>query len=153
MDWRLILAGSASGFGSADVLKQIGNSPARGRIEVTGYIPTESLEALYARASVFAFPSLAEGFGMPVLEAMASGVPVLTSRSTALGEIAEGAALLVDPKAQEEITTGLVRLVSDDKLREQLIERGRERAALYSWERTCESTLAVYKEALGVNQL
>ena len=94
--WKLVLAGS-NGYGAAGILARIQASPARDRISVLGYVPLSELSALYRRASVFAFPSLDEGFGMPVLEAMAAGAAVLTSDRSALPEVAGDAALLVDP--------------------------------------------------------
>ncbi|MDE3166330.1 MAG: glycosyltransferase family 4 protein, partial [Acidobacteriota bacterium] len=95
-DWSLVLAGS-DGFGAAEIHARIAASPACTRISAPGYIAPAELAAAYARARIFAFPSLDEGFGMPVLEAMSAGVPVVTSRSSALPEVAGDAALLVDP--------------------------------------------------------
>ena len=96
-EWRLVLAGS-DGYGAEEIRARIAASPARERIAVLGYVTPEELAGWYARASVFAFPSLDEGFGMPVLEAMAAGVPVVTSNRSALPEVAGDAALLVDPE-------------------------------------------------------
>ncbi len=142
-DWRLVLAGAPSGYGAAAVLERV-----RPRIEVTGYLPALQLEQLYARASIFAFPSLDEGFGIPVLEAMAHGVPVITSNCSALPEVAGEAALLVNPLSTAEITTALERLASDTDLRQQLAGRGLERAKMFSWERAVTATYSVYRELL-----
>ena len=92
-----MLAGSR-GYGSAEILARIERSPARDRISVTGYVSPAELAGWYARAMIFAFPSLDEGFGMPVLEAMAAGIPSVTSNRSALPEVAGDAALLVDPE-------------------------------------------------------
>jgi len=97
-DWSLVLAGAAGGFGAEQILQRIESSPFRDRIQVTGYVSRAKLSELYLRASIFAFPSLDEGFGIPVLEAMAHGVPVITSNGSALVEAAGSAALLVDPR-------------------------------------------------------
>jgi glycosyltransferase involved in cell wall biosynthesis len=145
--WRLVLAGSA-GYGAESIHARIAASPARDRIQVTGYVSPTELAAWYARASVFAFPSLDEGFGIPVLEAMAAGVPVLTSNRSALPEVAGGAALLVDPENAPEMAAALDRLLVDPDLRLELAARGRRRASDFSWERAAAATWAVYDELL-----
>lgn len=146
--WRLVLAGAASGWQSAEALARVEASPARARIEVTGYVTDSKLEDLYRRARIFAFPSLDEGFGIPVIEAMAQGLPVLTSNRSALPEAAGGAALLVDPLDADSIASGLSRLIEDPSLRAALSEQGLARAASMTWERAVEQTWAVYRELL-----
>jgi glycosyltransferase involved in cell wall biosynthesis len=145
--WKLVLAGS-TGFGADAILQKIERSPRRPDIEVTGYVTDAELERLYARARVFAFPSLDEGFGMPVLDAMARGVPVLTSNRSALPEVAGDAALLVDPENGDEITAGLERLTRDEGLQRELARRGLERSAGFSWGAAAERTWVVYRELL-----
>jgi glycosyltransferase involved in cell wall biosynthesis len=147
--WRLTLAGAANGFGAAGIMDRIQSSSARERIKVTGYVPAAELEALYARASIFAFPSLDEGFGMPVLDAMARGIPVVTSNRSALPEVAGDAALLVQPDQSEEIAAALTRLAEDVSLREKLAEAGRARAKRFSWRLAVEQTYGVYQELLS----
>ena len=110
-------------------------------VRVLGFVPEEDLPSLYAEATLFAYPSLEEGFGLPVVEAMAAGTPVLTSDRSALREVAEGAALLVDPTDTAAIAAGLGRLLSDRDLRERLAEQGRERALGFTWDRTARETL------------
>jgi glycosyltransferase involved in cell wall biosynthesis len=146
--WRLVLAGS-EGFGASAILERIARSPARDRIIVTGYLTQEQLAGWYARASVFAFPSLDEGFGMPVLEAMAAGIPVLTSNRSALPEVAGDAAVLVDPERSDAIAEGLRRLTGDSALRSSLVEKARARTAPFSWSKAAGETWAVYRELLG----
>lgn len=146
--WRLVLAGSPSGWQSEQTLACINSSPARARIEVTGYVTDDALEALYRRARIFAFPSLDEGFGIPVIEAMARGLPVLTSNRSALPEAAGGAALLVDPLDVDSIAQGLARLVADVTVREELRAKGLARAASMTWDRAVEQTWNVYLELL-----
>ncbi len=146
--WRLVLAGS-DGYGAEQIRARIEASPARERIETPGWVAPEALEALYQQASVFAFPSLDEGFGIPVLEAMAHGVPVISSNRPALAEACGKAAVLVDPLDQESLADGLRRLVSNPSLREHLMAGGWHHAAQFSWERAVESTWRVYRELTG----
>jgi glycosyltransferase involved in cell wall biosynthesis len=105
-------------------------------VHVTGYVDDETLVSLYRRAVAFAYPSLDEGFGLPVLEAMACGCPVLTSDVPVLREVAGGAADLIDPLDVASIAAGLEVLVTDDARRASLVERGFARAAQFSWART-----------------
>ena len=121
-DWRLVLAG-ASGFGSQDILARIETSPARERISTLGYVTNADLAAWYGRARIFAFPSLDEGFGMPVIEAMAAGTPVIASNSSALPEVAGDAALLVDPENTSSLADALRRLAGDRGLWSEMAER------------------------------
>jgi glycosyltransferase involved in cell wall biosynthesis len=146
--WRLVLAGATDGYEAAAELQAVEASARRSDIELMGYVPAGELEALYARASIFAFPSLDEGFGIPVLEAMAHGVPVVTSNCSALPEAAGDAALLVDPFKQDELAVALRRLSEDAALRDQLISKGRDRARAFSWERAIEKTWSVYQSLL-----
>jgi glycosyltransferase involved in cell wall biosynthesis len=145
-DWRLVLAGSTTGFGAEQILDTIRHSPARNRIEITGYVSPDRLRNFYRRAAIFAFPSLDEGFGIPLLDAMAYGLPVLTSNRSAMPEVAGGAALLVDPTRKEEIAAGLVRLATDNSLRNELGTLSLQRASLFTWKKAAEATYQVYKE-------
>jgi glycosyltransferase involved in cell wall biosynthesis len=146
--WRLVLAGSA-GFGAAEELRALEASPARDRIDVTGWIDDARLAALYARASIFAFPSLDEGFGMPILEAMAAGVPVLASNRSAIPEICGGAALLADPFDIDALAGALQWLITDQELARGLSEAGIRRADCFSWENAVSQTWETYAELVG----
>jgi alpha-1,3-rhamnosyl/mannosyltransferase len=117
-------------------------------VRYLGYLPENDLAALMAGSAVFVMPSLYEGFGLPVLEAMASGVPVVTSRGGALEEVAGDAAILVDPQDTEEIAAGIQRVLDDSALRETLVRKGLARAAQFSWERTARETLRIYEQAI-----
>jgi len=143
--WKLVLAGSA-GYGSAEILARIERSPARGRVSILGYVSPADLAAHYAAAGVFAFPSLDEGFGMPVLEAMAAGAAVLTSRTSALPEVAGDAALLVDPTDTAAIGQALRDLTEREDLRRELAQRGTARARLFTWEKAVRETWDIYRE-------
>ncbi len=149
--WELHLAGSF-GFESQEALSRIASSSRKQDIHVLEYVTTPELEHLYRRASILAFPSLAEGFGMPILDAMARGVPVLTSNVSAMPEVAGDAALLVDPTGVGPIAEGLQRLIADSSLRETLIQAGLARAAQLTWEKACEATWKVYQELMAKSQ-
>ncbi len=112
-----------------------------------GYVPQADLEGLYALAEVFALPSLNEGFGLPVLEAMARGVPVVTSSTSSLPEVAGDAAVLVDPTSVDAIAAGLSSVLRDASLRSRLIAAGRERRLEFTWERTAELTVESWERA------
>lgn len=116
------------------------------RILCLGYVPDEDLPVLYRNADIFIFPSLHEGFGIPVLEAMASGTPVITSNVTAMPEVAGDAALFVDPNDINEMRNAMNSLVENNRLGNELSGRGLERARQFSWLATAEKTLEVYKE-------
>jgi glycosyltransferase involved in cell wall biosynthesis len=118
------------------------------RIHYLGYVQAADLPALYSAASVFAFPSLYEGFGLPVIEAMACGVPVLTSELSATAEVAGNAAVLVDPQDIEAIRDGLRELLSDSGRREHYARLGIKRAAEFSWKRAADETHSVYQRSL-----
>jgi glycosyltransferase involved in cell wall biosynthesis len=146
--WKLVLAGS-SGYGAERILEWIRSSPRAADIQTPGYVSDEALEELFSRASIFAFPSHDEGFGMPLLDAMARGLPVLTSNTSALPEVAGDAALQVDPKDVASIAEGLRRLVDSPELRTELAERGRRRSVDFSWKKAADATWEVYRELLG----
>lgn len=116
------------------------------RILRLGFVPDEDLAALYQSATALVFPSLYEGFGIPLLEAMASGCPVISTNWGAMKEVCGDAALLVDSRKPEEIADAVVRLVETPGLREEMIRRGRLRAEKFSWERTARETLAILED-------
>ena len=145
---KLVLAGrriwSADGIDEAIAAQGV-----RDHVVELGHLALADLPALYSAARLFVFPSLWEGFGIPVIEAMACGVPVVTSNVSALPEVAGGAALLVDPHRSDDIAGGIVRVLRDGGVREELRRKGFERARHLTWRETARNTLAAYHEALG----
>lgn len=119
-------------------------------VHFIGYVPAADLPLVYNLSEIFAFPSLYEGFGLPVVEAMACGVPVITSKSSSLGEIAGGAALTVDPEDTGALAEAIDRLARNAALRAELSTRGLAQARTFSWQRTAREMLAVYARAAGV---
>jgi glycosyltransferase involved in cell wall biosynthesis len=119
------------------------------QIHATGYLATREIRALMAASTALVLPSLEEGFGLPVAEAMAAGLPVLCSRGSALEEVAGDAALLVDPQDRRSIAAGLDRILEDAPLRARLREAGLERSKLYDWDTAAQRTLEFYWRVLG----
>jgi glycosyltransferase involved in cell wall biosynthesis len=120
-----------------------------GDIVMTGSLAPEELDAVYRAADVFAYPSLYEGFGLPVLEAMARGIPTVASSTSSVSEVAGDAALGVNPRSVREIAKAIVSLCTDGELAEQLAARGRAQAERYSWDETARTTIEVYERVLG----
>lgn len=115
---------------------------------LTGYIPDEDMAFVYNLASCFVYPSLYEGFGLPVIEAMACGTPVITSSVSSLPEIAQGTAILIDPHDQQAIATALQSVMNDKKLRTSLIKSGHIRAKQFTWEHFAQEIVAVYEKII-----
>jgi glycosyltransferase involved in cell wall biosynthesis len=129
-----------------DVLSTVQTLDLEKRVVFTGYVPSRDLPYLYNGACLFIYPSLYEGFGLPVLEAMACGTPVVTSNVSSMPEIVGDSALLVDPRNSEEIAQAMEKLLADDILSHAMRESALKRAAMYSWDRTARETLQVYLE-------
>jgi alpha-1,3-rhamnosyl/mannosyltransferase len=118
------------------------------RLRLLGQVPDEALPAIYQGATLFLYPTLYEGFGLPVVEAMASGVPVITSNTSALREIGEGSAQLVNPLDLEALARAIAHAMADPEHRASLAELGRRRAREFSWERAARRTLAIYRSVI-----
>jgi glycosyltransferase involved in cell wall biosynthesis len=142
-DFRLILAG-LRGFHAEAIERQIEEMGLRDSVQITGWVPREELYSLYERARAFVYPSLFEGFGMPVLEALAAGIPVACSDIPPLREVAGEAALFFDPLDEDAIATSIETVMSDQRLQERLAQAGRERARPFTWERCAEQTRQVF---------
>lgn len=139
---HLVIIG-AEGWKNKNFLKMIRTHPLKDHIHMTGYLPRDRLVSYYKNAICVMFPSLYEGFGLPILEAMSCGTPVITSDTSSMPEIAGDAALLVDPYDTSAIADAMNNLMSDKQLRERLICRGLERVKEFSWKKCAEQTLKV----------
>ena len=144
-DLKLVLAGG-KGWLFDGILEHHAASPVRDDILLPGFVPDALLPAMYSAASVLAFPSLYEGFGLPLLEAMACGTPVVASRASCVPELAEGAAMLVDPTDVDALRDALEQAIGDVALRARLTEQGRRRVRQYSWRRAAQQLLDVYQK-------
>jgi len=143
----LVLAGY-KGWNNTDIMTRIDRGRREGWVKYLGFVPNDELPILYAGAKLFAFPSLYEGFGLPVLEAMASGVPVLTSDRSSLPEVGGSAVLYTIPDDVEDMRNNLERGLFDDAWRDAAIIRGTAQASRFSWKKCAEDTIAVYRAAL-----
>jgi glycosyltransferase involved in cell wall biosynthesis len=147
---KLVVAGM-QGWGYQHVFNKVASSNIEKDIIFTGFVSNEFLPFLYNGASAFVYPSLYEGFGLPVLEAMACGVPVVTSNVSSLPEVAGNVAVLINPYSVDELADGIWRILSDEDLRNGCITKGMERAKSFTWERCAMETLKVFKEVYDGN--
>jgi glycosyltransferase involved in cell wall biosynthesis len=143
----LVLAGPM-GWHSRQLLREVA-TPGPGEVVLTGRVGARELDALYRGASAFAYPSLYEGFGLPVLEAMVRGVPVVSSAVSSLPEVTGDAALLVEPRSTGQLAEAIERVLVEEDLSARLSAAGQARAAAFSWERTARMTLQVYEKVAG----
>jgi glycosyltransferase involved in cell wall biosynthesis len=142
----LVLAG-----GAMPVFRDAGIDRLPPGVHLAGYVDDADLPTLYSGAEAFVYPSLYEGFGLTVLEAMACGAPVICSQTTSLPEVAGSAAVLVDPLAADQIASVMASVLSDDALRNQLRERGLQRAAQFSWEKSAAATANILRQTAFLN--
>ena len=145
---KLLLTG-ARDYGHENIERKIKELDLKDDVIFLGWLPHEDMPAIYCASTLLIFPSLHEGFGMPVIEAFASGVPVVCSDIEPLKEIAEGAALFIDPYNPESIAEGILKVLNDGKLRQELIKNGLERAKNFRWEVLAEKTLSVLNSSSG----
>ncbi|GGX10929.1 glycosyltransferase WbpY [Undibacterium macrobrachii] len=142
--WPLVLVGGG-GWQSEDIHADIQRAVSEGWLKYLGFVDQADLPALYAGARLFTYPSWYEGFGLPIAEAMASGVPVLTSNCSSMPEVAAGAARLVEPGDVDSIREGLAQALDDDEWRELAVQRGLQRATELSWDACVRNTVAAYQ--------
>lgn len=147
----LVLAGP-SGWKNEGFFRTLRGLGLEDRVKVLGYVPDDLMPALYGGADVFVFPSLYEGFGLPPLEAMACGTPVVASSRSAMPEVLGDAALLVDPRSPDDLAAAIGRVLGDAALRQRLREAGLRRAAAFSWDEAARATVDVYRRAAGVEE-
>jgi alpha-1,3-rhamnosyl/mannosyltransferase len=144
-EFPLVLTGS-TGWCNESLKKKLAALVAGGTVQHLGYVPSEMLPMLFSGAAVFAYPSIYEGFGLPVLEAMSSAVPVICRQGTAMAEFADGSCVLCETGDAEELSVQLQTLLGDAEVRRQWAERGLAQARKFSWQRCASETLAVYRE-------
>ncbi len=144
---RLVIAGGP-GWGTQSLETLIAAEGIADRVTIQGYVPQADLPAYYAHAAAFVFPSLYEGFGLPVLEAMAAGTPVVCSACGALEEVAGKAARFVEPHDTAAIAAALDSILANPELRQSMIANGLRQSARFTWQHTAEQTVAIYREAL-----
>jgi glycosyltransferase involved in cell wall biosynthesis len=148
---RLVFVGS-DWSGAEEVHRRVERSPVREQICFTGFAPDQDLPALYGSADGFVFPSCFEGFGLPILEAMAAGIPTACSNVSSMPEVAGDSALLFDPSDVEEMAQALCSLVGDARLRSELAERGKRRASEFRWSDTAERTMEILEDSARRSQ-
>jgi glycosyltransferase involved in cell wall biosynthesis len=144
IDHHLVLIGK-KGWNYQPILSAINTSPWQKEIHHLDYLPNEIVALFYSRAEAFVYPSHYEGFGLPVLEAMTLGVPVITSNTSSIPEVTGDAAILINPNDYVQLAESILKVISDSQLRQLLINQGKARANLFSWERTAKETLKAYK--------
>jgi glycosyltransferase involved in cell wall biosynthesis len=144
---KLVIAGRA-GWLYADIFATVKTLALEGEVIFSGFVADEDLPDLYRGARLFVFPSLYEGFGLPILEAMASGIPVITSTTASMPEVAGDAAILVDPHDPKAVAEGMARVLAGDQVRQTLIQRGLRRAQQFAWDSVARTTLDVYMALL-----
>jgi len=144
----LVLAGW-EGWGDKNWMTSIAGTDLENRIIMTGYVDDETLANLYSGASAFVYPSIYEGFGLPILEAMACGCPVICSKAASMPEVAGDSAIQIDPANPDDLAAAIDRIMSDAELRRRLIEKGFSRTGQFSWRKTAVSTSAVFEKIIS----
>ncbi|MFN9173541.1 MAG: glycosyltransferase family 4 protein [Synechocystis sp.] len=148
LDVNFVLVG-VSGWKNNDLFQIIDRHPLlRKRVIITGYIPDQDLSAIYSGALAFVYPSLYEGFGLPPLEAMQCGVPVITSNTSSLPEVVGDAGIMINPTDQDQLSQALLNLINDSTLRQTLSQKGQARAKQFSWQKCATQTVEIYKKII-----
>lgn len=152
IEYMLVIAGG-KGDGYDDMCHYLSSNGLEGSVKLCGCVSNEELLLLYNSADLFVYPSIYEGFGLPVIEAMACGTPVVTSNVSSLPEVAGDAAVLVDPYNVDDIANAIYNVINDNELRESLIDKGLKRAKEFSWEKAAKETLEVFEEVYNETKL
>ena len=147
LDYQLVIVGKKDSF-HKELEREVADAKLKKRIIFTDFVSDQELAGLYNKASLYVFPSLSEGFGLPALEAMSHGVPVASSNATCLPEVLGDAAVYFDPHNPAKMAKVIADVLSDAKLREGLIKKGILQVKKYSWQKTAKQTLTVYQKAL-----
>jgi glycosyltransferase involved in cell wall biosynthesis len=143
--YKLVITGK-KGWKYKEIFKTIDKLNLQNDIIFTGYVPEEDLPALYKAADLFVYPSIYEGFGLPPLEAMACGTPVITSNTSSLPEVVGDAGIMVDPYDVDGLARAMYKALTNERLRKEMTKKGLERAKMFSWEKCARETLEVYEE-------
>lgn len=146
-DIKLVIVGK-SGWLYDDIFKNINNDKLRENIIITGYVEQKDISALYSGAEVFVYPSLYEGFGLPPLEAMCCGTPVVVSNTSSLPEVVGNAGVYVEPFSIDSIAEGIIKVIRDKELRNELVQRGYKQANKFSWDKAAAAVVNIYREIL-----
>lgn len=147
LELNLVLVG-VKGWKNTEIFETVKKNPQlKSRIIFTGYIPDEDLSAIYSGATAFIYPSLYEGFGLPPLEAMQCGTPVITSNTSSLPEVVGDAGIMINPTQEDELCQAILDVINDSQLRQKLSQKGLERSRQFSWKKCAEETVKVYKIA------
>ncbi len=144
IEHQLILIGK-KGWNYEPIFAAIENSPWKNQIHHLDYLSNELVALFYSKADIFVYPSYYEGFGLPVLEAMTLGAPVITSNTSSIPEVTGDAAILIDPKDSIQLAEAILKVISDSHLRQTLVNKGKERSQLFSWKKTAKETLKAYR--------
>lgn len=147
---NLVIAGYKN-WESSLAYKEVLEASASDKVKFLAFVPMPELVSLYRHATLFAYPSLYEGFGIPILEAFNTGCPVVASGTTSIPEVGGDAVLYIDPESVEELAAGMLRLINDPALRQLLSSLGRARAAQFGWDRVANQTIDVYQRCLACN--
>ncbi len=150
VEHKLVIVGN-KGWMCDEIFKTVQSLRLEDEVIFTGYIADKELPLVYNSAELFVYPSTYEGFGLPPLEAMACGVPVITSNISSLPEVTGDAAILINPDNADELSAAMAKVISSSSLRESMINKGFERVKMFSWKKAAEETLEVYKDILAGN--
>jgi glycosyltransferase involved in cell wall biosynthesis len=150
IEHKLVVVGS-KGWGYKNIFDAIDSLNLRKSVMFTGYVPEYDLPYIYNASDLFVFPSFYEGFGLPVLEAMACGIPVIASNRSSIPEIIGDSGIVIDPDNIHELKDAMLNLLNNDELKKRLIDKGIKRASMFSWEKTAYNTLDLYKSVINEN--